>query len=251
MSFNTETRAAERPSFLKRHGQKLAALVFWVALLGGYQVYAWQAGLSPLEAVQRLIDFMAGSLLGPLIYIAFYAMRPLILFPASLLTVAAGFVFGPVLGVALTIVASNTSATVAYLVGHFFGGDLIKSEGEGIVPRYTRRLRDNSFETVLTMRFIFLPFDFVNYLAGFLKINWGAFILATILGSLPGTLAFVLFGASIEMNFTGGVPSLNPGVLIASAVIFVLSLVVSRLFKRRERHATSAAGSGTEEARVR
>ena len=167
------------------------------------------------------------------------------------MTVAAGFVFGPVLGVLLTIVASNTSATVAYLVGRFFGGDLVKADGEGIVYRYARRLRANSFETVLTMRFIFLPFDFVNYLAGLLKINWGAFILATILGSLPGTLAFVLFGASIDMNFTGGTPSLNPGVLVASAVIFVLSIVISRLFKRRERQTVSAAGSGTEEPRVR
>lgn len=247
------TAETQQQSFLKRHGQKLAALFFWVALLGGYQVYVWRAGLSPLEAVQGLIDFMGASLLGPLIYIASYAVRPLILFPASLLTVAAGFVFGPVLGVVLTVVASNTSATVAYLVGRFFGGDLVK--GEGVVQRYARRLRQNSFETVLTMRFIFLPFDFVNYLAGFLKINWGAFILATILGSLPGTLAFVLFGASIEMNFTGGTPSLNPGVLVASAVIFVASIAISQIFKRRERHMADtpapATGSGMEEPRVR
>lgn len=39
------------------------------------------------------MKFMAGNALGPLIYIAFYAARPLVLFPASLLTVVAGFVF--------------------------------------------------------------------------------------------------------------------------------------------------------------
>jgi len=244
---NTTTTEAQ-PSFLRRHGQKLVALLFWLVLLGGYQLYALRQGLTPLEAVRGLVEFVSESPVGALIFVAFYVARPLILFPASILTVAGGFLFGPVLGVLITIVASNASATVAYLVGRFFGKGLLDAEGSGLVGRYAQRLRNNSFETVLTMRFIFLPYDLVNYLGGFLRINWVPFILATALGSIPGTVAFVLFGASFGMDFGTGSMGLDPRVLAASAVIFVVSIALSRYFKRRERRREASPGmseSGT------
>ncbi len=104
------------------------------------------------------------------------------------------------------------------------------------MQRYADRMRDNSFETTLTMRFIFLPYDLVSYLAGLLRIDYKAFILATILGSLPGTISFVLAGASVPVdsllqnNFR---PSLNPWALAASVLIFVVSLAFSRYLKGR------------------
>ncbi len=111
---------------MRVHGRvgvsRLAALLVWVGLLFGYQWYAWRQNLSTFEAVRHLIDFMSSGLAGPLLYVIFYAVRPLILFPARLLTVVAGFVFGPALGVVLTVFGSNISASVAYLAGRYFGG---------------------------------------------------------------------------------------------------------------------------------
>ncbi|MBK6645583.1 MAG: TVP38/TMEM64 family protein [Anaerolineales bacterium] len=101
------------------------------------------------------------------------------------------------------------------------------------MQKYARRLRENSFETVMTMRFIFLPYDAVSYLAGFLKIKYWAFILATALGSIPGTIAFVGFGASIE-SFDGALPKFNPVTLGVSVALFIVSIVLSRIFKKRE-----------------
>ena len=225
--------AEARPSFLRRHGWKLLALAFWVLLLGGYQLYAWRSGLTPIEAGRVLVGFMGNGAAGALVFLAVYTVRPLVLFPASILTIGAGFVFGPVLGVVLTVIGSNASATVAYVAGRYFGEGLVRSEG--VVRRYTRRLRENSFETVLTMRFVFLPYDLVNYLAGLLRINWVPFILATALGSLPGTVAFVLLGASLETDFAVGTLGFDPRLLLASAIIFVLGIAISRYFKRRER----------------
>lgn len=220
-------------AWLRRNGQKLAVLAFWLAALGAYQWYAWSNQLGPLQVVQRLLAFLQGDY-GPLLFIALYAVRPLFLFSAVLLTVAGGFVFGPALGLVYTIVGSNLSATVAYLVGRFFGSGLLEGgQSAGLVQRYAERMRRSSFETVLVMRFIFLPYDLVNYLAGLLRIRWTPFILATALGSLPGTLAFVLFGASVQ-RFDGQLPRLDPRTLAASAAIFVLSLGLARLFRRRE-----------------
>jgi len=216
----------------------MLALSFWVLLLGGYQFYAWRNGLTPIEAGRVLVGFMGNGLVGALVFLAVYTVRPLIFFPASVLTVGAGFVFGPILGVVLTVIGSNASAMVAYLAGRYFGEGLVRSEG--VVRRYTRRLRENSFETVLTMRFVFLPYDLVNYLAGFLRIAPFPFILATALGSIPGTVAFVLLGASLETDFAAGTIGFDPRVLAASALIFALGIAASWYFKRRERRRTES-----------
>ena len=230
----SNTPIDEKPSFMKKHGQKLIALFFWIILIAAYQWYAITNELSPLEVVQRLLGFLNQGLWGPLIYIILYTIRPLILFPSTLLTLAGGFVFGPILGIVYTIIASNLSSTVAFYVGRYFGKDLLKDDqSDTLVQRYARRMRENSFETVMVMRFIFLPYDAVSYLAGFLNIKFWPFILATALGSIPGTIAFVGFGASIE-SFTGLVPQINPLTLGFSVAIFIVSIALSRIFKKRE-----------------
>jgi uncharacterized membrane protein YdjX (TVP38/TMEM64 family) len=234
MPIETQLPANSNKSWLREHAAKFPALLFWAALIIGYQWYVSANNLTPLQAVQTLLDFFANSLWGMLIYVVVYAIRPLILFPATLITLAAGFVYGPFIGVLMVVVASNISSSIAYLVGRFFGQGLFaEGQGDGWVARYTRRMRQNSFETILTMRFIFLPYDAVSYLAGFLKIRYWPFILATALGSIPGTIAFVGFGASIE-TFDGAIPQLNPLTLGFSIAIFIISLVLSRVFKKRE-----------------
>jgi uncharacterized membrane protein YdjX (TVP38/TMEM64 family) len=88
----------------------------------------------------------------------FIPIRPLTLFSSVLLTLAGGFLFGPFWGVVLTIIGANLSATVAFFVGRYFGKGVLDDEASGgLVQRYARRMRENSFETVLIMRFIFLP----------------------------------------------------------------------------------------------
>ena len=221
-----------QPSFWTKHWQKFIAGGFWLILIGSYAFYIVSNGLTFQEALQQPIDFMRGNPLAPLIFIGLYTLRPVVLFSAVLLTLAGGALFGAFWGIVYTIIGANLGATLAYFIGYFFGqGAVEEAEDAGRLGRWIGKMRSNSFETVLTMRFIFLPYDLVNYLAGFLRINYWAFILATILGSLPGTLSFVLLGASTGLNAEGG--GFNPWVLVASVVIFVASLALSRLLKRR------------------
>jgi uncharacterized membrane protein YdjX (TVP38/TMEM64 family) len=228
------TEIMPQANWIQKHGQKLVALIFWLILIGFYQWYVTVNALSPLQVVQQLLDFLKNGVWGVMIYVVLYSIRPLILFPSTILTLAGGFVFGPFLGALYTIIASNISSTIAFYVGRFFGEGLLKDDGsDGLIQRYARRMRENSFETVMTMRFIFLPYDAVSYLAGFLKIHYWAFILATALGSIPGTIAFVGFGASIE-SFNGVLPKLNPVTLGFSVAIFIVSIVLSRVFKKKE-----------------
>lgn len=226
-------------SLLQKHWQKLIALAIWGAILGLYLWYSTANDLGPIQVLLQLIDLMRNSLYGPLIYGLIYAIRPLTFFSAGLLTIAGGYLFGPVWGIIYTLFASNLSATVAYFIGRYFGGGLLDTqESGGMIQRYAARLRQNSFETVLIMRLVLLPYDFVNYLCGLLRIRYQSYILASILGSFPGTVAFVLFGASVidieQLLLNGKLPGLDLRVLAFSFVIFAVSIVLSRYFKRRE-----------------
>lgn len=239
------TMPASKPSFFRKHGQKLSAALFWILLVGGYLWYYRANGLTSTTALLQIVNLL-DSPFGPLIYILIYGLRPLLFFSAAVLTITSGAIFGTgslfhlALAVLYTVIGSNLSATVAYFIGHFFGQGLLaetSDESNGLLQRYAGRMRKNSFETILIMRFLFLPYDLVNYLAGILRIDWRAFILASLLGSIPGTIAFVSFGASIDLKelAMGKTPQFNPWVLVFGIAIFIVSLVISRYFKQRER----------------
>lgn len=218
------------------NNQKWLGLGVWAILLAAYFAYSYTNNVTPLQTVRQLIDLMSGSVAGPLIYLLLYLLRPLLFFSATLLTMAAGYLFGPVLGVLYTIIASNASSMVAYGIGRYFGEGLLRGAGgAALISRYAERMRGNSFEAVLTMRFLFLPYDLVSYLAGFLKINWKGFLAATVVGSIPGTISFVLFGAGIQGNFGEQLPTLSLPTLALGALMFVASLAFARFLRRRER----------------
>lgn len=226
-------------SFWSRHWQKMIAGGIWVLLVGSFIGYGIVAKKSPTDILRYLIGLLQTPY-GAILFIVLYTLRPLAFFSATVLTIASGSIFGPVWGVVLTIIGSNLSATVAYTLGFFLGKGMLQTEeGEsgGMMSKYANRLRRNSFETIFIMRLIYLPYDFVNYLAGLLHIRYLSFILATIIGSIPGTISFVLAGASIriddvfEENFR---PEFSPWTLASAVALFLVSIAISRWMKQRE-----------------
>lgn len=220
-----------RLQFLREHGRKGVAALFWLALLAGYTLAVRRTGLTPVALALWVRDLLAETAWGPLIYILLYTLRPLIFFPATLTTGIAGYLYGPLWGTVYTTVGANLSATVAYLVGRFFGADLLPDDPEdpGRIARYADALRRNGFEAVLIMRLIYLPYDLVNYLAGFVRVPWPHFALATLLGILPGSLTFVLLGSAFQASTT------TQRVLLAlfSLITLVIGLGISRFLRRR------------------
>lgn len=220
---------------------RLIVAAAWLALIGGAATWAAMSGRGPSEAATDLVDAIQGSAWGPLAFVAVYLVRPLIFFSAAVLTVAGGFLFGPVGGIVLVVIAANGSAMVAYGLARWLGGERFADpEATGRLTRWTRRLRERSFETVIVMRLVYLPYDLVSYLAGALRIHPLAFLAGTAIGSAPATVAFVLFGASLE-SFDGGVPQIDGPVLIASGVMLVAGLAVSHALRRRDAGSDAAA----------
>jgi uncharacterized membrane protein YdjX (TVP38/TMEM64 family) len=238
-------QAKTEDTFLSRHWQKFIAGGIWLILAGSIVAYSVSTGKSPTTIVQDLVSLMQTPY-GALVFILIYAVRPLAFFSAAVLTLAAGSIFGPIWGTVYTIIGSNISASIAYGLGFFLGkGMLDESESTGMIADYAGRMRRNSFETILIMRFIFLPYDLVNYLAGLLHIRYTPFIVATILGSLPGTITFVLAGASVPIAtvFEDGFrPEFKPEMLALSAVLLVAGIAVSRWLKQREARRTTSGG---------
>ncbi len=183
-----------------------------------------------LMVTNELAAFLRTTPYAPWLYIGAQAARPPIL-PATLLTIAGGLLFGPSWGILYTVAGSTISAIIGYGVGRYLGERVTVDEGQEVMQGYAEKMRENPFESVFIMRMLFLPYDLVNYLAGALQIDGKSFILATVLGSLPGTISLVLLGASVEGNLLQGAATLNPATLAASGVIFISSLALSRYIK--------------------
>lgn len=142
--------------------------------------------------------------------------------------------FGPI-GILFTIIGSNASAMIAYSVGRYLGQGVLDHR-MGVLQNYTQRIRENSFETILIMHLLFMPYELVNYAGGFLQIHWKAFLAATALGSLPATISIVLLGASFGSleELLAGEVHLNPVMLGASILLIGMGIAISQVLKKRE-----------------
>jgi len=217
--------------------QRWVVVAIWITAVVLWRNYQSANDLSATGTAQKFIDSVGSAWWGILAYVGVYLARPIVLFPASVLTIVGGVLFGPVVGVIAVIIGANLSASIAFVIGRSLSAKIddtatLGDEQQSFIARWSQRMRDNSFETVLLTRFLFLPYDLVNYAAGALRIKYVPFITATALGSLPGTISFVLLGASLD-RVDKGLDGLNPYALVASVVIFVTSLVVARTLKRR------------------
>ena len=216
-----------------KYRTRAIALAFWLLVLIGYRWYMVANELNSAAVVREMLLAMQNTFWGPVLFTIFYILQPLIFFPSWLLSIAAGTIYGPVWGVLYVAIASNLSSVVAYFTGHFFGQGIFNADrSQHFLRKWSNRMRKNSFETVLVMRFLFLPYDLVSYLAGFLTIRFVPFIVATILGSIPGTIAFVLFGSSIEGDLQAQEFSLNRWVMALSFLLMASSLLLWRWFSR-------------------
>jgi uncharacterized membrane protein YdjX (TVP38/TMEM64 family) len=221
--------------FVRRHWQKLVMVAFWLSLIGAYWGYAAHNHLKPIAVVRHLIFVMGHSAWGPLWFLAAFSIQPLVFFPSGLLSGAAGYVWGPAWGTIWSLAGHGLSALVAYFLGRYLGQDLLGATSLGrAIERYTESLRENSFQSVLFLRLIFLPYEQISVLCGFLDVKLPTFLLATALGSLPGVVAATLLGSSIQGDFSGSAFHLNPWVLGASALTALVSIGLWRVLSLRE-----------------
>lgn len=205
---------------------KAALFALWAGVVMGLAYLYWSEGYSlPQLAAAARARLAEYGVWGPLIYIGFYAFRSLVFFPASMLTIMAGAVFGPLWGFAYTIVGENISANFSFLVGRYFGAGVLGKLGAGSrwIPLMECNFRRNGLLTVLMMRLMYLPFDLVGYSSGVCDIRQRDFAIGTLIGTLPGLATFTLLGGVVNKF----------DYLLWALLIAAVSLGFSRFIKKR------------------
>lgn len=224
-------------TFLCNRKLKLIALSVWGVILISYVILIITMKQAPLDLLLYLVNTLRTNTFGSILYLLIYLVRPIVFFPVGLLMIAGGFLFGPLKGILYAVIGCNLSAAISFMLGRYFGARIQSRNNKFFY--YISYLSRNDFETVLLLRFILLPFDFVNYLSSFLRIEFFSFLTATMLGSLPWIVSYTLFGSSlnsVEFLLNGNqYPLFDWRALTISLSIFCMSFFFSFLLRRKSK----------------
>ena len=146
----------------------------------------------------------------PLAFLGAHIVLTVLPFPRTPFTLSAGLLFGPALGVALAVTASAISALIALLLVRAFGWQLSRLVSHPCVTSLDARLSERGWPAVLSLRMIpAVPFSVLNYAAGASAVRVVPYLLATLIGLLPGTSAVVILGDAMTGN-------MNPLLILVS-----------------------------------
>jgi len=184
-ALSTSTRTGYR-----RIAFVIAALVAVIALWWFLPVRDWTTALA--ERIR------GAGLQGVLIFVAVYVAAAVALVPGSLLTMAAGFAYGPIGGLLVASPASVLAATTAFLLGRtilrsWIRRKIARSPKARAIDRAVAR---NSFKLILLLRLSpVIPFNVLNYALGLSDVSLGRYIVASFVGMLPATWLYVYLGS--------------------------------------------------------
>jgi uncharacterized membrane protein YdjX (TVP38/TMEM64 family) len=124
---------------------------------------------------------------------------------AVVLTLAGGFLFGAVLGTALSVVAATIGAAAVFLIARSAFGDVLRLKAGAFVARMADGFQKNAFSYLLFLRLVpVFPFWAVNLVPAFLGMKLVPFVVATGIGIIPGTAVYSAFGAGLGQVFEAG-----------------------------------------------
>ncbi|MEM9035029.1 MAG: TVP38/TMEM64 family protein [Actinomycetota bacterium] len=136
---------------------------------------------------------------GPVLFVVLYAVLTVALVPGSVGSTAAGVLFGAAAGTALTVVGATLGAAGSFLLGRALGRSTVTSLVGGGIDRVDRFFAGRPLRSVISIRLIpVLPFNLVNYAAGFTSLPFRSYVLGTAIGIIPGSTLFVALGASLD-----------------------------------------------------
>ena len=152
------------------------------------------------EHHQKLTEFVAAhAVQAVLIYLALYVVFVALSLPGAIwLTVAAGFLFGAVIGAILSVLAATAGATLLFLATKTSLGDYLHSHAGPWLAKVERGFADNQWSYLLMMRlFPAVPFFVANLVPAFLGVPLSVFVITTFIGIIPATVIFATIGAGL------------------------------------------------------
>ncbi|MFB6094208.1 MAG: TVP38/TMEM64 family protein [Halanaeroarchaeum sp.] len=169
----------------------------------------------------------------PVVLVGLYGLRPLLGWPITLLSALVGFRYGLIVGVPIALAGAVLTSLLPYGAGR-----LAPETGRywGRVVTGSRAFFDRTGGTrgVLGARLLPLPAEPVSAAAGTGGVSVGAFVLGTLVGELPWTIAAVWVGHSMATFALSGV-GLDWRVLLLGAVVAAIVLAGPVYGAARER----------------
>jgi len=204
-----------------RASARLRALAL-VLLLIVATVVAITVPLPRPEQIREWAQGLGPSL--PAVFLICHALITVAPIPRTVFTLAAGLLFGPLTGISVALVASTISAVLALLLVRKLGRDAVAGRlRHGALQAVDTRLAQRRWLAVASLRLIpVVPFSVLNYCCGVSAVRLRPYVLATIVGIAPGTVAVVLLGDAI----TGRTSPVLLAVSAAGACLGLVGLVV-------------------------
>lgn len=224
-----------------------------VALAGVGVVLAYQQlGLGQwltLEQLKASRDTLTGiynthpaqTVLG---FFGLYVLATALSFPgASILTLAAGAMFGLGLGLVVVSFASSLGALLAFWVSRYLLRDTIQLRfGKFLAPINAGLAKEGTLY-LLTLRLVpVFPFWLINLLMGLTTIGARQFYIVSQIGMLVGTVVYVNAGTQLA-GIESAADILSPGLLASFALLGLLPLMAKFIVYALQRRKVYAGWS--------
>ena len=132
---------------------------------------------------------------GPIVFMLIYAVGTVFFFPGSVLTLAGGALFGPILGTFYNLTGATLGAGLAFIVARYLASDWVEQR----TGKRTKQLMDGveaeGWRFVAFTRLVpFFPFNLLNYALGLTRIKLPHYLVASYVFMLPGAIAYTYLG---------------------------------------------------------
>ncbi|MEP7177520.1 MAG: VTT domain-containing protein [Pseudonocardiales bacterium] len=208
-----------------------------VAVIGAAIAVAAVIGVPGIGGLRA--HYAGTGMLGLLLFSGLYAGLSLLPLPLSVVTIAAGAVFGLGRGGPAVVLGATVGAVLAFWLGRVLGRDTVQRLAGRRLDSFDALLQRRGLPAVLVVRLVpVLPFTAVNYLSGLTAVRFPTYLAGTVLGIVPGTVAYVAIGA--YGHRPGSWPFL---VAVGSLLALTIAGVLTQRARRRRARCGSAAAT--------
>lgn len=139
------------------------------------------------------------SALALAIYMLLYVVVVALSLPGGLvMTLTGGLLFGWQVGAAATIIAATFGATLVFLVAKTSLGESLAAKAGPWLASLRDGFRENAMSYLLFLRLVpAFPFFVVNLAPALLGVPLKTYVIGTLIGIIPGTIAFSVAGSGL------------------------------------------------------
>ena len=187
------------------------------------------------ERLGALQDWIRSlGVLGPLVFTAVYAVATVAALPGSALSILAGAIFGPVLGVITVIFAATLGASLAFLVSRYLARSSIEKWLEGnekFLKLDELTAKHGDIMVAITRLVPIFPFNLLNYGFGLTRVSFRTYAVWSFVCMLPGTILYVVGSAAVaEAVREGKVPWIL--VVVVALILGIIAVLGRQAMKR-------------------